>query len=132
GEIAGVYVANDAMAATAIDAFDEAGVALPPITGQDAELDALRRILAGRQSMTVYKPLRTEAARAAEAAVALAFHRNPDPAAARVGSSRIPGVVLSPVAVGFGDLTRVVATDRFWPSALVCAGLEESCRRAGL
>ncbi|HET9769292.1 MAG TPA: substrate-binding domain-containing protein, partial [Acidimicrobiia bacterium] len=34
--IAGVYVANDAMAAGVVDAFEEAGAPLPPITGQDA------------------------------------------------------------------------------------------------
>ncbi len=77
--IAGVYVANDSMAGAVVDAFDEAGVAVPPITGQDAELDALRRILAGRQTLTVYKPLRDQAWRAAEAAVALAGGRTPGP-----------------------------------------------------
>lgn len=130
--IAGVYVANDAMAAAAADAFDEAGVAVPPLTGQDAELDALHRIIDGRQAMTVYKPLRVEAARAAEAAVALASGRRPPGATGGVGSAGVPGLVLQPVAVGAHDLTRVVSQDGFWSLAEVCAGRQRRCAEEGL
>ncbi len=45
---------------------------LPPITGQDAELAALRRIVAGEQYMTVYKPFRPETSAGAALAVAAA------------------------------------------------------------
>jgi D-xylose transport system substrate-binding protein len=130
--ISGVYVANDAMAGAAIDAFEEAGVAVPPVTGQDAELDALRRIVDRRQAMTIYKPLRTEAARAAEAAVALATGRRPSGATGAVGTEAVPGVVLQPVAVGPGDLGRVVSDDRFWSVAEVCAGRQRRCSEEGL
>jgi D-xylose transport system substrate-binding protein len=130
--ISGVYVANDAMASAAIDAFEEAGVAVPPVTGQDAELEALHRILDGRQAMTVYKPLRIGAGRAAEAAVAFATGRRPGPPTGYVGTARVPAVVLQPTAVGPGDLTRVVTADRFWSVAEVCAGRERRCAEKGL
>jgi D-xylose transport system substrate-binding protein len=69
--IAAVYSANDSMAATVIDALKEAGVSkVPPVTGQDAELTAVQRILSGEQYMTVYKPYPQEANNAAEMAVA--------------------------------------------------------------
>ncbi|MEU1181354.1 substrate-binding domain-containing protein [Streptomyces sp. NPDC005820] len=71
--IAAVYSANDAMAGGVIKALEAAGVSaanLPPITGQDAELPAVQRIIAGEQYMTVYKPYAGEAEAAAEAAVA--------------------------------------------------------------
>ncbi|MFE9684698.1 substrate-binding domain-containing protein [Streptomyces sp. NPDC002701] len=69
--IAGVYSANDGMAGGVIDALKAAGVSkLPPVTGQDAELDAVQRILAGDQFMSVYKPYPEEAETAAEMAVA--------------------------------------------------------------
>jgi D-xylose transport system substrate-binding protein len=59
------------MAATVIDALKEAGVSkVPPVTGQDAELTAVQRILSGEQYMTVYKPYPQEANNAAEMAVA--------------------------------------------------------------
>jgi D-xylose transport system substrate-binding protein len=130
--ISGVYVANDAMAAAAIDAFEEAGVPVPPVTGQDAELEALHRIIDGRQAMTVYKPLRAAAGRAAEAAVALATGRRPGPATGFAGTARVPAVVLEAAAIGPGDLTRVVTADRFWSVAEVCAGRRRRCAEEGL
>ncbi|MER6135261.1 substrate-binding domain-containing protein [Streptomyces sp. NPDC001815] len=69
--IAGVYSANDGMAGGIISALKAAGVTnLPPVTGQDAELDAVQRIVAGDQFMSVYKPYPDEAETAAEMAVA--------------------------------------------------------------
>lgn len=71
-DIAGVYSANDGMAGAVIDALKAAGVTeLPPVTGQDAELAAVRRILTGDQFMSVYKPYPEEAETAAEVAVAV-------------------------------------------------------------
>ncbi|MFJ7962469.1 sugar ABC transporter substrate-binding protein [Streptomyces sp. NPDC096324] len=68
--IAAVYSANDAMAGGIVKAFKAAGVTtMPPITGQDADLDAVQRIVAGEQYMTVYKPYAGEAEAAAEMAV---------------------------------------------------------------
>ncbi|MGW0766177.1 sugar ABC transporter substrate-binding protein [Streptomyces sp. NPDC002676] len=69
--IAGVYAANDGMAGGVIKALKAAGVThLPPITGQDAELDAVQRVVAGEQYMSVYKSYPDEAEAAAEIAVA--------------------------------------------------------------
>ncbi len=71
GDVAAVYAANDGMAGAVIDTLQDAGVTdLPPVTGQDADLAAVRRIVAGTQYMTVYKPFLQEAAGAAEMAVA--------------------------------------------------------------
>lgn len=70
--IAGVYSANDGMAGGIISALKAAGVTdLPPITGQDAELEAVQRIVSGDQYMSVYKPYPEETQVAAEMAVAL-------------------------------------------------------------
>ncbi|WP_425472275.1 sugar ABC transporter substrate-binding protein [Streptomyces cyaneus] len=69
--IKGVYSANDGMAAGVIKALQAAGVTkLPPITGQDAELDGVQRIVSGEQYMSVYKSYPQEAESAAEMAVA--------------------------------------------------------------
>ncbi|MEU1009111.1 substrate-binding domain-containing protein [Streptomyces sp. NPDC005890] len=68
--IAGVYAANDGMAGGVIKALKAAGVTeLPPITGQDAELDAVQRVLGGEQYMSVYKSYPDEAEAAAQMAV---------------------------------------------------------------
>lgn len=61
--IDGVYAANDGLAAGSISALKANKVdPLPPVTGQDAELSALRRIVGGEQYMTVFKPFAPEAA----------------------------------------------------------------------
>lgn len=70
-DIAGVYAANDSLAAGVIEAFRAAGVTdIPPVTGQDAELTAVQRIVSGDQHMSVYKSYRAEAEAAAEMALA--------------------------------------------------------------
>ncbi|MFH8339349.1 sugar ABC transporter substrate-binding protein [Streptomyces sp. AM6-12] len=69
--IAGVYAANDGMAGGVIKALKAAGVtSLPPVTGQDSELDAVQRVVAGEQYMSVYKSYPDEAEAAAQMAVA--------------------------------------------------------------
>jgi D-xylose transport system substrate-binding protein len=76
-DIKAVYAANDGLASGVIEALKAAGVTdLPPITGQDAELSAVRRIITGEQYMSVYKPYPQEAERAAEMAVAKAQGRD--------------------------------------------------------
>ncbi|MFJ7134010.1 sugar ABC transporter substrate-binding protein [Streptomyces fungicidicus] len=69
--IAAVYSANDGMAGGIVKALRAAGVTdLPAITGQDAELAAVQRIISGEQYMSVYKSYPDEAESAAEMAVA--------------------------------------------------------------
>ena len=67
----GVYAANDGTAGGAIAAMKGNGIdpKTIPSTGQDAELAAIQRILAGEQYMTVYKAIIPEAEQAAELAV---------------------------------------------------------------
>jgi D-xylose transport system substrate-binding protein len=71
-----VLASNDGTAGGAIQALAEEGLAGKVlVTGQDAEPVALQRIAAGTQAMTIYKPLRTLAAGAAELAVRLGERR---------------------------------------------------------
>src|ERR687898_1959369 len=74
-----VYVANDGMAGGAIAALKGAGIepASRFVTGQDAELAGVQRILAGEQLMTVYQPIIQIAETAAELAVPLAQGKEP-------------------------------------------------------
>ncbi|MDP4188160.1 MAG: substrate-binding domain-containing protein [Bacteroidota bacterium] len=66
-----VLAANDGMAAGVIKALDEYHIANRSIitTGLDADADACKRIMEGKQSMTVYKPFKKEAQIAAELAI---------------------------------------------------------------
>ena len=73
GNFDAILASNDGTAGGAIQALTEAGAAKRVIvTGQDAELAACQRIARGTQAMTIYKPLKVLATKAAEAAVSLA------------------------------------------------------------
>ncbi|PIU20024.1 MAG: ATPase [Elusimicrobia bacterium CG08_land_8_20_14_0_20_59_10] len=68
-----VLAPNDGTAGGAIQALAAQGLAgKVPVTGQDAELSAARRVLDGTQSMTVFKDTRRLASSAIEAAEAMA------------------------------------------------------------
>ncbi len=73
GKFDAVLASNDGTAGGAIQALLEDGLGGKIIvTGQDAELAACQRIARGTQSMTIYKPLKVLAAKAAEAAAMMA------------------------------------------------------------
>ncbi|MDY7230360.1 sugar ABC transporter substrate-binding protein [Hyalangium rubrum] len=135
-KIVGVYAANDGTAGGAIAAMKASGVnPLPPVTGQDAELAGIQRIVAGEQFMTVYKAIKPEAEVAAELAVALAKGQ-PAPAGkvnAKVnnGQKDVPAILLAPVAVTKENVKSTVVADGFWKADEICAGAyKDACATA--
>ncbi|MFA6194783.1 MAG: substrate-binding domain-containing protein [Patescibacteria group bacterium] len=67
-----VIAANDGIASGVIQALKEKGLdGKVLVSGQDADLSAVQRIVAGTQFSTVYKPISSLAYKAAESAVAL-------------------------------------------------------------
>jgi D-xylose transport system substrate-binding protein len=148
----GVYAMNDGTAGGAIAAMQAAGVdpKTVPTTGQDAELDAVQRILSGDQYMTVYKATRPEATAAATIAVALANGKPVPPAQITTktnnGSADIPSDLLTPIAVtkdgssGTSSVAnavyggqKLVAPDGYWTADQVCtAEFQSACQAAGL
>ncbi|MEU3018657.1 substrate-binding domain-containing protein [Nocardiopsis sp. NPDC007018] len=128
-EIVGVYAANDGMAAGVISALRSAGVSvadLPPVTGQDAELHGIQRIVAGEQYMTVYKAIRPEAEVAAAMAVSLATGDDLDAGEYTVtevedaGGEKVSAVLLDPVAVTVDDIADTVVSDGFYTVEQIC------------
>lgn len=110
-----VIAANDATAGGAIQALASHGLAgRIPVSGQDADLAAVRRLVRGTQAMTVYKPIRLLAMQAAEIAVAMARGQAP-PANAAVhnGHGEVPARLLPPVAVDSANLAETVIQDGF-------------------
>ncbi|WP_406438369.1 substrate-binding domain-containing protein [Streptomyces sp. NBC_01613] len=136
--IGGVLAANDEMAAGAIAALKSAGVTkLPPITGQDAELDAVRRIIDGEQYMTVYKPFGKEAAAAAAMAVALGRGEDADTVATTTTDSPttrgIPSVLLTPSMVTARTIEQTLVKDDLYTVDEICTrNLRPACQKAGL
>ncbi len=76
GDIQGVIASNDVTAGGAIEALEAHGLKVP-VSGQDADLAACRRIVDGTQTGTVYKPTALLNQAACELAVALAMGEEP-------------------------------------------------------
>ncbi len=73
GTVDAVVCANDGTAMGAIQALGEFNLSgKVPVSGQDASLGACQLIAEGKQTVSVYKPLKTIAEKAAEMAVAIA------------------------------------------------------------
>lgn len=123
-EIDGILASNDGTAGGAIQALVEEGLAGKVlVTGQDAELAACQRIVAGTQAMTIYKPLSRLANRAAELAVALA-RRKPVVAQSQVfnGKAEIPSVLLEVISVTRENIDETVIKDGFHSREAVYKG----------
>jgi len=76
-DIQGVIAQNDGIAGAAIQAMAAQGLAgKVPVTGQDAEVDAIKRLIAGTQGMTISYNNLAMAAAAMEAAVKIAQKQN--------------------------------------------------------
>ena len=139
-DIQGVYAANDGQAGGVVAALTGAGVAedaLPPITGQDAELAAIQRIVAGQQAMTIYKPIPIEAETAAEVAVKLAEGED-------VGSTSDTGIeqtdfqgvksfIFTPIVVTQDNVADTIVKDNFYSVEDICTSdFASACQAAGL
>ena len=114
-DVVAVLASNDSTAGGAIQALEEqrlAGKVL--VSGQDADLIACQRIVAGTQSMTVYKPIAPLATRAAEIAVALARHQSTNTnGKVSNGFKDVPSLLLEPVSVDKNNLLQTVVKDGF-------------------
>ncbi|MDQ6636604.1 MAG: substrate-binding domain-containing protein [Candidatus Dormibacteraeota bacterium] len=138
-KVDGIYAANDGTAGGAIAAMKAAGVKapFPPVTGQDAELAGIQRVVAGEQYMTVYKAIKPEAEGAAELAVSLAQGKGLPSGMAKSkqnnGTTDVPSELLTPVAVTKQNVNDTVVKDGFWPKDQICtAQYADACKAAGL
>jgi len=139
-QIQGVYAANDGQAGGVVAALTGGGFTsknLPPITGQDAELAAIQRIIAGEQAMTIYKPIPIEANTAAEIAVALSKGETPAATTATgIAQSTYKDVksyIFTPIAVTKDNINDTIVKDGFYTVAQICtADYAAACKAAGL
>ncbi len=116
GPLDAVLASNDGLAEGAVQALQEAGLeGKCLVTGQDAELSACQRIVAGTQSMTVYKPIKFLASTAVEMALALWQKQSLSGKTTAVSNRRmpVPSVLLPPVLVDKTNLEDKVIADGF-------------------
>ncbi|WP_111718341.1 sugar ABC transporter substrate-binding protein [Homoserinimonas sp. OAct 916] len=132
GQIDGVYAANDGTAGGAIAAMKAAGVnPIPPVTGQDAELAGIQRIVSGDQYMTIYKALKQEAETAAQLAVDVV---NGVTLTGTSGATDgVPTTLLVPVVVTVKNIMDTVVKDGFYTVAQICTPeYAAACTAAGI
>jgi D-xylose transport system substrate-binding protein len=117
-KIDAVVASNDGTAGGAVQALAAQKLAgKVPVSGQDADLAAVRRVIAGTQAMTVYKPLKQIASEAAKLAVQLV--RNEKPAYSSQidnGFKKVNSVLLKPIALTKSNID-ILVKDGFYTQA---------------
>ena len=125
GKVDGVLAANDGLGGAVISILEGAGQAgKVPVTGQDATVEGLQNVLAGRQCMTVYKSATQEANALAEAAIALATGEEAETTGTvedTEGGRDVPSILLTPESITIDNVQSVI-DDGGQTAEDVCAG----------
>ena len=119
-KIDAVVASNDGTAGGAIQALTSQKLhGKVPVSGQDADLAAVRRVIAGSQAMTVYKPIKQIASEAAKLSVQLV--RNEKPAYNAQydnGFKKVNTLLLKPTALTKANIS-VLVKDGFFTDAQI-------------
>lgn len=115
GTVDAVVAANDSTAAGVILALEEKGLAgKVPVSGQDASLAAVQFIANGKQTVTVYKPIKDLAYKSAEVAVAVVTGESIETNnTIQNGSVETPALLLDVVSVTKDTIEDTVIKDGF-------------------
>jgi D-xylose transport system substrate-binding protein len=134
-----VYAASDSIAAGVIAALKATTSIkpLPLVTGQDAELAAVQRIVEGDQFSTIYKPYEREALPAAEMALALARGRPIDHIARSTVTNQagreVPSVLAEPMIVNVHNIAETVVRMGLFTVEEICTPrYEPACKKTEL
>jgi D-xylose transport system substrate-binding protein len=140
-KIDAVFAANDNLAQQAINALEAAGVGPVPMSGQDASAAGMQNIVLGKQTMTIYKPIQSQASVAAESAMALCRGEDPTAIESDVefetigintsdgkatdspdGDGVVPYISLTPIGVTEDNIMDTVVADGFRTIDEICTG----------
>ncbi|NLJ38219.1 MAG: D-xylose ABC transporter substrate-binding protein [Candidatus Atribacteria bacterium] len=114
-QIDAILASNDSTANGAVQALMEQGLAGKVlVTGQDADLAACQRIVAGTQTMSVYKPLPKLAAAAIDLAFNIVQGKTIETNAVyNNGQKDVPSINLDIIAVDQSNILETVVADGF-------------------
>ncbi|WP_025950758.1 D-xylose ABC transporter substrate-binding protein [Geobacillus thermocatenulatus] len=114
-KIDAIVASNDSTAGGAIQALKAQGLdGKVAISGQDADLAAVQRIVEGTQSMTVYKPIKSIATKSAEVAIQLAKgEKIQADETVNNGKVDVPFIKLDPIMVDKDNVIDTVIKDGF-------------------
>jgi len=117
-KIDGVLAANDGLAGAVIASLKAHHLQPLPLTGQDATPTGVQFIIAGWQSGTVYKSVRLEAAKAAQAAINIVKGKKVVTSGKVSGT---PSILLTPVWVNKNNY-KLLFREGFLKRSQVCIG----------
>jgi D-xylose transport system substrate-binding protein len=107
-----IIAANDALATGCIQALPSEIAGKVLITGQDAELIAVKNIISGNQTMTIYKPIKPLAYQAADLAITFAKKGTPKTKLKfKNGDFEVDAILLKPIVVDKGNYKETVVKD---------------------
>jgi D-xylose transport system substrate-binding protein len=114
-KIDAIVASNDGTAGGAISALEAAGLAGKVlVTGQDAQKDAIQRIVKGVQTMTIYKPIQPLAFGAVDAAIKLAHKEKVETRETiNNGKKDVPSILFEPLAVDKANVDATVIKDGY-------------------
>ncbi|WP_034331913.1 substrate-binding domain-containing protein [Bacillus sp. J37] len=110
-----VVAANDGTAGGAINALSDVGLAgKVSVSGQDAELNGVKRLVAGTQTMTVYKPIPVIATQAAEMAYQVAKDKTiTTDTTINNQKTDVPAILLEPMPVTKETIKSTIVKDGY-------------------
>jgi D-xylose transport system substrate-binding protein len=115
-DVQAIVASNDGTAGGAVSALPPNLVGKVLVTGQDAQLDACQRVVEGRQTMTVYKPIKPLAFSAVESALKLARGEKLDaPDKINNGKIDVPSILQVPMSVDKANMMETVIKDGYHP-----------------
>ncbi len=131
-----VMVANDGMAGSVVTALTKQGLnGKVAVSGQDATVEGLQRIMSGDQCFTIYKPSVDEANPAVDAAAQLANGEVPTTNTTIKDTQtgrEVPAILAKPVAITKANVALPI-NDGYTPKATTCAGsFAAMCTSAGV
>ena len=119
-----VFAGNDALAGAVVQVLQSQGKSPVLLSGQDATVAGVQNILAGWQTMTVYKSIQSEASTAVVAALTLLHCEDVTTLNTNTlinnGVRDIPSILLDPVAVTKDNVATTVIADGFRSWGEIC------------
>jgi len=107
-----IIAANDALANGAIDALKPELKGKILVTGQDADLNSMRNIISGYQTMTIYKPIKPLAQLGGEIAMKLAKGEKIEGTTKlKFGNIEVASILLDPSVVDKSNYKETVVKD---------------------
>ncbi|MGN9838942.1 ABC transporter substrate-binding protein [Nonomuraea sp. H19] len=129
-QIVGVVAANDGTGGGSIAAFKAAGVKVPPVTGNDAEVAAAQRIISGDQYNTISKPIKIVAEAAANTAWEFMQTKKP---AGKTTLYNTPSELFVPTVVTKENIKEVLFDSGIMKASEVCTGeYAKGCAELGI